>query len=250
MILRRFTLAAAAAALLLAPAAHAQIDRAREPVPVLRVNGEAEVSAEPDIATFTVGVEVRDPSASKAMAEAGRISDAIIAALRALGIPREDIQTARLTLYDTQEPEGPEPAPRENFPPRFRRVYIATHTLQVEVGKDRFDRIGEILDAAMKVGANQVGNVSFGIEDETALRKEGLARAVRNAREKAEIMASAAGVRLAGVITLQEGFIARPMPYFESGVMASRMAADAPSPVPPSEIKRTYQVTVEYRITQ
>ena len=245
----------AALALPLALPVSAQADRAeyRAPVPVSRVSGEAEVSAEPDTATFTVGAEVRDPSASKAMAQVAQVTDRLIAALRKLGIPRENIQTSQLTLFDTQEPEGPQPRPVEGNArePRFRRVYVATHTLQVEVGRDRFAQIGDLLDAAIKAGANQVGNVSFGIRDETALRKEGLARAVRNAREKADIMAAAGNVRIRSVLTLQEGSIPRPIPYYESNVRSMAMAADAaPSPVPPSQIRRTYMVTVEYLVEQ
>ena len=244
---RVFPILTAVAALLLAAPVYAQADRSdRAPVPVLRASGEAEVSAEPDIATFTVGAEIRDPSASRAMAEAARVTEGLVAALRKLGIPRENIQTVQLSLQDIQEPENPQPVNTREV--RYRRVYVATHVLQVEVGRDRFTRIGEILDAAIKAGANHVGSVTFGIRDDAPLRKEGLARAVRNAREKADVMAAAAGATIRGILTLQEGSIPRPMPYYEAADTRGMAMMSAPSPVAPSQIRRTYHVTVEYRI--
>jgi uncharacterized protein YggE len=244
MTLNRCIPLAAVAALLLALPASAQTGRDdRAPAPVIRVSGEAEVSAEPDVATFTVGAEIRDASASRAMSQVAEITDTLTAALKAKGVPQESIQTVQLTLYNTQEPEDPNAAR-----PTYRRVYVANHTLQVEVGKDRFKQIGDLLDAAMTSGVNNVGNITFGIKDETKLRQEGLAKAVRSARAKADVMANAAAIHIVGVQTLQEGSIPRPIPMYESRTM---MAADAaPSPVPPSEIKRTYNVTVEYLIQQ
>ncbi|MBW3622014.1 MAG: SIMPL domain-containing protein [Armatimonadetes bacterium] len=220
------------------------------PVPVIRVSGQAEVSAEPDIATFTVGAEIRDASASKAMAEVARITDRITAALKAQGVPQENIQTVQLTLHQERVPIRP-PVPPEarGVPaePNYRLVYVARHILQVEVARQRFKQIGDILDAVMKAGANDVGNISFGIRDDTQLRQRGLAQAVRVAREKANVMATAAGVKILNVLTLQEGSIPRPIPMYESS-MRMAMSDAAPSPVPPSEIRRTYTVTVEYRI--
>src|SRR5690242_12405975 len=52
------------------------------PTPVIRATGSAEVGAEPDMATFEIGANITDDSASKAMSQAGQISDRIVAALQ------------------------------------------------------------------------------------------------------------------------------------------------------------------------
>jgi hypothetical protein len=119
------------------------------------------------------------------------------------------------------------------------------HILRVEVDKSRFHDLGDILDAAVKAGINFVGNVTFGITDETSLQTEGLSRAVRNAREKADAMAAAANVRISGPLTLAEG-VGVPRPLYEARV--ATLAAEAPTPVPPSQIRRMYQVTAEFAI--
>jgi uncharacterized protein YggE len=231
----------------LAFAQDARESRAFSRTPVIQVSGQAVVRAEPDMATFNVGVEIKDPSASKAMSQAAKISDQLIAALKSQNVPKEKIQTIQLSLDQVWEPI-PQPEPNAARPNQNRMVYQATHILRVEVGKDRFNDLGDILDAAMKAGANNVGGVSFGIKDDTGMRNEGLAQAIKNARSKAALMADAAGVHLQRLQMLSEG--EPPAPPRPMMMMAKEaFAAAAPSPVPPSEIERTYSVTAVYEIS-
>jgi uncharacterized protein YggE len=234
---------------LLSSSALAQRPRAedeRSPVPVIRVTGQAEVSAEPDRATFEVGTQVRDPSSATAMTAVAQATDRLMAALREHHIPKEHITTVRLGLDRITEPLPRQPDEPPAAPPRQREVYLAAHILRVEVDRSRFHNLGEILDAAVQAGINFVGNVTFSLTDEASLQTEGLSRAVRNAREKADAMAAAANVRITGLLTLAEG-AGFPRPLYETRV--ATMAAEAPTPVPPSQIRRTFQVTAEFAIT-
>jgi uncharacterized protein YggE len=239
-----------AATLLLPVSGFAQVRRdedTKPDVPIIRVTGQAEVSAEPDVAMFEVGAMVRDPSSSKAMTEVAHITDRLEAALKTFNIPKEDIETTQLFLNQSLENLPPDVRSDEDALKRGAKpIFTATHILQVKVGKDRFTQIGEILDAALKAGANHIGNITFGLKDETAIRKEGLTKAVKNARSKADVMAEAAGVNVKGLSALVEGGLPRP---FEASGMAMRaFAAEAPAPVPPTQIKRTYTVTADYTI--
>jgi uncharacterized protein YggE len=236
------------ALILLSSSCLAQSPRAedeRSPVSVIRVTGQAEVRAEPDMATFEVGAQVRDPSSSKAMTAVAKATDQLMTALRAHHIPKEDIETVRLALDHITEPlpRQPDEPPSPNS--RERDVYLAAHILRVEVARSRFKDLGEILDAAMQAGINFVGNVTFGITGEASLQTEGLSRAVQNAREKAEAMASAANVRITGPLTLAEG-VGWRHPMYET--RAATLAVEAPTPVPPAQIRRTYQITAEFAI--
>jgi uncharacterized protein YggE len=237
------------ALVLLSSSALAQSPRAedeRAPVPVLRVTGQGEVSAEPDIATFEVGAQVRDPSASKAMTAVAKATDHLMAVLRAHNIPQEHIETVRLGLDHITEPLPRQPDEPPSANPRSRDVYLAAHILRVEVDRSRFNDLGDILDAAVKAGINFVGKVTFGTKDEASLQTAGLSRAVRNVREKAEAMAAAANVRITGPLTLAEG-VGWRHPMYETRM--ATLAAEAPTPVPPSQIRRTYHVTAEFAIT-
>jgi hypothetical protein len=211
----------------------------------MRVTGHAEVSAEPDIAVFEVGAQVRDPSSSKAMRVVAKATDQLMAALREHNIPKENIKTVRLALDHITEPIPQQPDEPPSANPQSRDVYLAAHILRVEIVRSRFNDLGDILDAAMKAGINFVGNVTFSLKDDASLQIEGLSRAVQNAREKADAMAAAAHVRITGPLTLAEGDgLSRPM--YEP--RAATMAAAAPTPVPPSRIRRIYQVTAEFAI--
>jgi uncharacterized protein YggE len=236
------------ACVLLSSSALAQSPRAedeRVPVPVIRVTGQADISAEPDIAILEMGVQVRDPSSSKAMTTVTKATDQLLAALQAHHIPREKIETVRLALDSITEPSPRQPDEPTSATPQDRAVYLATHIVRVEVGRSRFQELGELLDAAMKAGMNVVGNVTFGVQDEASLQTEGLSRAVQNAREKAEVMAAAAHVRITGPLTLAEGGGVR-RPLYES--RTATLTAEAPTPVSPSQLRRTYQVTAEFAI--
>jgi uncharacterized protein YggE len=221
-------------------------DERSSPVAVIRVIGQAEVSAEPDIATFEVGAQVHDPSSSKAMTTVAQATNQLMAVLKEHHIPKENIETVRLALDHITEPIPRQPDEPPSAKPRDRDVYLAAHILRVEVGRSRFTDLGELLDAAMKAGINFVGNVTFGIKDDASLQTDGLARAVQNAREKADVMATAANVRITGPLTLVEG-VGLSRPTYET--RAATMAAEAPTPVPPSQIRRTYKVTAEFAIT-
>lgn len=210
---------------------------AQTPPPSIRVTGNAEVSAEPDQARFTVGARVNAPTAEAAMSRVGEITDRIIRVLTERGVPRTAIQTVQLNL--NQFHEG---GPREEQP--RQPSYEAVHILAVEVGRERFEQLGELLGAATQAGANTVGEVVFGLTDDEALERKGLALAVEDARAKAEAIARAAGVTLGGVYSVAEsGWAGPPMP-----MERVQMSVQAPSPVPPSQIRRNYSVVVEYRI--
>src|SRR5215831_15065722 len=107
----------------------------RFPVPVIRVTGQAEISAEPDIATFEVGAQVRDPSSSKAMTIVTKATDQLMAALKEHHIPMENIETVRLALDYITEPSPRQPDEPPSANPQDRAVYLAAHILRVEVGR-------------------------------------------------------------------------------------------------------------------
>src|SRR4051794_6479826 len=59
----------------------------------ITVTGTGKVSTVPDRAGFTFGVESRGKSSAEASAANSRAMNKVIAALRAAGVPDEDIQT-------------------------------------------------------------------------------------------------------------------------------------------------------------
>ena len=87
--------------------------------------------------------------------------------------------------------------PKEDVEPVIR--YRTTHSLSVET--TQISEVGKIIDACVKAGANQVGNVQFTLDDETVntIKKELVSEAIMNSKDKAESMASDLGQGIVSV---------------------------------------------------
>ena len=66
------------------------------------------------------------------------------------------------------------------------------------------ENIGTYIDIAFAAGANTFDSISFSVKDDSAARKEALELAVQNAREKAEVIAMAAGKQLGEIEQISE----------------------------------------------
>jgi len=199
---RKIILALTAAALLTGcvattGASRGDLERAAAPA-TLRVAAEGRVTAEPDIATLSIGAE----ALAKTLPEATRDADArvrrVVDALHAAGVERRDVRTTR---YDVSMERRYDP---KLGVPGEVTGYRVVHELRVVVREKDPARVGAALDAALRAGSNLVHSVSFEKEDGTAERARALALAIEGARAKAEVMARAAGVTLGEVREVNE----------------------------------------------
>lgn len=220
------------------PSVLAQDNRAE---PTLSVQGNGVVRVPPDVATVRVGVSTEGESASEVQAEANAAASAILDAVRSEGVDERQVQTARLQLFPIYASQGP----GENTTPRIIG-YRASNTVTIRI--DDLFRVGEVIDAALGAGANQLQGVGFGLDDDREAREDALRRAVEEARSKAEVMADALDVDLDGILSINEGgiFIQQSMP------MEARFAAqaDTSTPVSPGEVEVGASVSIQYRIAQ
>jgi uncharacterized protein YggE len=207
--------------------------------PAVVVTGQGVVSAAPDQVVLRLGASVQARQADAAQIQVNEIVQRTLEALRRLNIPAPQIRSVGLTLSPVYEPVDPRTRPG---PPRVAG-YRAAHTLQVSLQEVR--RAGEVLDAAVAAGANQIEDPVFRLADEGRARQEALRLAVREARAKAEAIAEAMGVRLLGVLEVAEGPVAIQRPRFEARLAA---APDAGTPVEPGQVRVEASVTVRYRI--
>jgi len=234
-------LTAAALAPALPAAAHDVV-----PVDAITVQGDAEVRRVPDEASVRLGVVAQEPTAQAAQAGANRTAQAILAAVRELGVPDQAIQTSRLVLYPvySQPPRTMRPD-QEDFVPEIV-AYTASNTVSVRLSD--LAKVGPVIDAGIGAGANQVEGVDFRLRDDTAARAEALAAAVAEARGEAEAIARALGVTLGSVLSADEGRVQIAYPQMERAAFAMDAAA-ASTPVSPGDITVNATVTVRYRIT-
>jgi uncharacterized protein YggE len=182
----------------------------------ITVTGEATVQSTPDMATVMLGVTTNGATAAAAMTANNAALAAVFERLKSFGIEERDLQTSNLSVnpnwigYDTATPTI--------------AGYIATNMLNVRV-RD-LTKVGEVLDASIADGANTLNGINFEVANPRPIMDEARKAAVLDARARAELLATAAGVTLGKVISINEqsGY-GGPMPMF-------RASADAAVGVP------------------
>jgi uncharacterized protein YggE len=217
------TLAALANAACSRPAALADDAKAT----MLAVSAHAEVRRAPDIATLSTGVTSLAPDANAAIRRNAEEMARVVAALRAAGIQARDVQTSGVSLQpDYQYASGR--APRI-------RGYHASNTVNVTVRN--IGNLGEILDALVAAGANQVHGPSFELADRDAALDEARGLALDKARARADTYAKRLGLRVTRVASIDEtGGRGMPLAMRGRGTMVEQAAAvNASAPISPGE---------------
>src|SRR4051794_5338878 len=145
----------------------------------LRFGGTSSVTAKPDQAEVGVTTTGEADSAKAALAEASDRMERVIARLRELGVPKDDLQTSG--VWSSRAYEAP-------------RHYQASNSLRV-ILRDAGDA-GRVLSAATDAGAEEVSGPSFSLRDQRAAYRDALRRAIQDARAKADAAAAEMGVHV------------------------------------------------------
>lgn len=202
---------------------------------LLTVSADGTSEARPDMAIVNLGVTTEGQTAAAALAENARRMTALTAALRRAGIAERDIQTSNVSVY-------PQQVYAEGQAPRITG-YQANNSVTVKVR--RIDNTGRVIDAAVGAGGNTVNGVSFTHADPDAQLDIARRDAIAEARRRAELYASALGLRVNRIVSVSEGGgYAPPMP-----VPVERFAvqdAAASTPVSPGEIETRVSVSVMF----
>ena len=205
----------------------------------LNLSAYGETRTAPDTATISLGVTSDAPQAAAAMAANARQMSQVLAALKRGGIAARDIQTSQISLE-------PQYAYEQNLPPRLTG-YRATN--QVVVTVRDLARLGQAVDATVGAGANQLGAVSFGLDDPTAAENTAREAAVKALAAKADLYARATGYRLLRLVSLSEAGAFVPPAPIPMVAMAARFEK-AQTPVAPGEMRVRIDVTGVYELTR
>jgi uncharacterized protein len=190
------------------------------------VTGTGVMTAVPDRAELSAGVESRAPTAKAALSANGAAMQKVIEALRAHGGKDVTTQTVSLsTAFDQNgQPSG----------------FVASNVATAETG---LGGAGALIDAAVDAGANTVYGPSLSRSDADALYRQALARAVEDAKGRAAILAKAAGRELGRVAAMSETGAS------DGPVYAKASAAQDSAPVVSGPQETTASVSVTYELT-
>jgi uncharacterized protein YggE len=195
------------------------------------VAGHGSVEAAPDTAHVTTGVVTEAANARDALTANNTAMRKVIDGLKAAGIADKDIQTQQFQIQ-----------PRyKNYKDRSGQqieAYVVRNRVAITV-RD-LARLGNILDQAVTLGANEGSGISFSVSDAEKRKDEARKKAMENAMHRARLLVEAAKARLGPVLTITEEVINAPQP--RPMVARSSMSADS---VPIEGGSETLSVRVE-----
>lgn len=234
--LKHITCAFALAALLALPQFAPATEAADQPQrPILSVDGRGTANTEPDMATVAVGITTYATDAGKAQNDNAWVAGEIQKAIAQLGIADKDIQTRNYSFRPTyRQDKGHE---------NEINGYTVDNTVIVTVRDVKLT--GKVIDAALSHGANEISSLDFSASNTQGVRKEALRSAVNDARDKANVIASALGKKIVGVQNVSES-----TGYLETrrfaGNMMLAMAKDVETPVAPGSLSLSANVHIDF----
>ncbi len=204
------------------------------------VSGDARVTAKPDTATVLISVVTQNKNATEAQQQNAGQTTAVINALKSAAGSGAEIETSGYSLV-------PQRVYKENQPPTITG-YEARNSITVTL-KD-LNRVGAVIDAATRAGANNIDGVSFSLRQDRDARGRALANATREAIGKANILAQALGGRVVKITAVQEGGTSPrpPVIYARQEALASQ-TADTPIEIGTLEINSQVQLVAEVEIS-
>ena len=203
----------------------------------ITIGGTGTAYVAPDTAEITVGVVTEEADAARTHAENAAQTARVHNAVRTLGVADRDIQTVHYDFsqrYDMRDGSRSEVI-----------GYTAQNSVVITV-RD-LNNVGKIIDAALANGANRIDSLNFTASDTSAAKNEALTDAVRGAKEKAQAVASALGVRLVRIANVYADTQA-DMPRNENymPMMMAKGASAAATPIAPGELSVAATVNVTY----
>jgi hypothetical protein len=210
----------------------------------IQVSGSGTVTGTPDRVQISFAVQTENADVRIAQANNALAMTNVMDALAAAGVPSDQIKTTGYTItpVNQQDSNGILSGPAT--------TYQVTNTLQVTL-KDT-NTTGQIIDAAVGAGANQVNSIQFMLSDEQAqaLRSQALTKAVANARADADTAAAALNVTITGTQSadISQGYVPVVYGNYDATTLSAGKMAAAPTPIQSGDITVTAQVSVTYTI--
>ena len=209
--------------------------------PVVELTVQEIVRTAPDVAQVGAGVTTRAATAQEAVRLNAQQMERLISKLRALGIAQRDIQTANFNLNAQYQYRN------DGEQPTFIGYDVSN---QLNVRLRDLKRAGEVLDALVTAGANNIYGPNFMLEDDAAAKQQAREAAFKRGREMAQDYARMSGfadLRLLEVSEVVQNY--GPMMRGEA-IAVSAVSSDAKTQIEPGEVGTGVSITVKYEMTR
>ncbi len=204
----------------------------------LTVQGTGIVSLDPDTATITLGVRESSADVGEAQARVSEKLTQVVGKLQSMGVREEDIHTSSIDIYEDY-----------NYDDSDEKAYAAANSISVTISD--IENAGKYIDAVFEAGANTFSGIVFSASDTADAKKRALELSVENAREKAEVLAAAADMKVAGISAIVEQGSGMYNNYYAGNRFEAAMEkadAGAGTPVFSEQIQVSASVAIDFTL--
>lgn len=205
----------------------------------LFVTGSSTTQTKPDKVTVSLGVETTSTKAKAALAANSELMNKIINALQIAGVNENETSTSSFTItpnrdYSIDKNQG--------------KLIGFTVSNSIQIDSHNVNDSSEWIDIAVSSGANNVNSIYFSVSDKKldGIKNELLREAIENAREKADIAASALGLKIAGIRTVNidqaTPFFPGPIPYSAESLKSDAITPSTPIMVGEQQISLSVSI--------
>lgn len=207
--------------------------------------GTGEIFAKPDLALITFAVQNEAKTVAEAVSENTQKMNAVIDAIKKLGVEIKDLKTASFNIYPRYEFRDKEIVCMAYPCPTGERVLVGYEVYQsLQVKIRNLEKVGGIIQSATDMGATDASGLQFIVENEDELRGQARKMAIDEAKSKAKELVLQLGVKLGRIVNFSEGG-AWPVPYFAK---AEAVGVIETPQIEPGENKISITVTITYEI--
>lgn len=179
----------------------------------INVTGEGEIYAKPDLAIASFGVTTEAKTVAAALSQNTEKMNAVIKAIKDLGVEDKDIKTTYFNIYPRYEYYN------STAYPEGKRVLVGYDINQsLEVKIRQIDKVGQFIEAGASAGANQVGDLQFTIDKQDELKKQAREQAIKKAKDQAQELAGQLGIKLVRIVSFSENGIMPMYDYAAKGM--------------------------------
>jgi uncharacterized protein len=188
----------------------------------LSVTGSANAQVKTDKVLLTLGVQTTNKTANTALVSNSATMNNILNALKAAGVKENETGTSSFTI-----------SPNYNYSQSSKIGNIGkltgfTVSNSIQIQSTNIRNISKWIDTAIAAGANSVNSVDFTLSNKRLdeIKNSLIKQAIDNARAKADIAASALGLKVVGVksVNLEQLDLHPPQPSSAESNLAAKTA--------------------------
>lgn len=205
----------------------------------VNVSAEGKAFVSPDVAKLSFSVISEGANPDRIAEENNAKINKAIDFVKSQGVDEKDIKTTSYNL-----------SPRYEYDEKTRKTFISGYTLTQEVSLKARDisKTGKILAGLPPLGINQIGSITFDVDDPEKSLAEARKQAFEKAAVKANAMAEANNVKLGDIVNFSE-YQGGPIPYYAADKAMGMGGGPIAAPTAPSIQPGTQEITVNVSVT-